>query len=333
MKVLSYNGQDFAEYVATNYKNSWNYKQKKFYYNSWWMPLPNTGIIKGEQDGKTIEFDMDSCLGRMLGDGTIVTLNDVPKSERWGEIGRTIKYFLKDSILYIYLDKMTHDSTFYDKIKAVGRDKAINKVVIDVRGNGGGSDLVWHKTLQAIIKDTLPYMAQIAFNDNKTMRKKLIGYKKITRFEKIGWLDNRKYGIISDTTMKIAPDTNSLNYSGTIYILTDRSTYSAASTLVNYAEHLDNLVSVGYSTGQMLGFGIMAPLFQLKYSKFTFRLACTMDITNCTKPIDVYHDFPEIEVYPTFEEEILYPHSIYDTKSEEYLYNYDSMFKKVLELK
>ena len=155
---------------------------------------------------------------------------------------------------------------------------------------------------------------------------------KYSTVENLKWLNNKKVRVLSHN-IYLHPDLNSLNYNGKIYILNDDATYSAAHSLVTYAEYLDQLVSIGYPTGQMVGFGLMPSLFQLKYSKFTFRLACTMDITNCSKPIDVYHDFPEIEVHPSLEEELLYPWSEYDTKSEEYLYKYDSMFKKVLELK
>ena len=58
-----------------------------------------------------------------------------------------------------------------------------------------------------------------------------------------------------------------------------------------------------------------------------------MDVTNCKKPLDVYHDIPEIEVNPTLEEGLLFPRSGYDTKSKEFLYRYDPWFRKVLELK
>lgn len=334
LKVFSYNNEDFTEYVGKKFKDSWDHKNNFFFREDWWMPLPDRGIIKGEQDGKMIEFNMSDYYGRMLNDRTRVDLDNIPvKKGSIYETNKEVKYFEKDSILFVYLDKMSEDASFYDKIKLEGRNKFIKKVIIDVRDNRGGNDLVWHNTLRAIIKDTLPYPAQIAFNDNKLMRDKLINYGEITRFEIIQYLDNRRYGIISDTTMTLAPDSNSLKYGGKIYILTNRGTYSSAHSLVSYADYLDNLVSVGESKGQIVGFGIMAQLFQLKYSKFTFRLSTTMDVTHCKKPLDIYHDFPEIEVIPSIEEVLLYPKSGYDIKSEEYLYQYDSMFKKVLELK
>lgn len=333
MRLISYNGQDFCKYVEenSNYKDRWDYKLNKYlipgYYN-----LPNKGILKVEQDGEIFEFNLADYTMALL-DNTIhfIKIDSVPFKKNKERKDKKVEYFKKDSILYIYVRSMIEDSALYDKIKDAGRGKKINKVVIDVRGNGGGSDFVWHKILKAIVRDSLPYNIRLAYNDSKIMRNKLKDYDKYSNVERLKWLNNKKVRVLSNDTY-LHPDSNSLNYNGKIYILKDDGTYSAAHSLVTYAEYLDQLVSVGYPTGRMVGFGVMPSLFQLKYSKFTFRLACTMDITNCTKSIDVYHDFPEIEVHQSLEEELLYPNSEYDTKSEEYLYKYDSMFKKVLEL-
>lgn len=333
MRLISYNGQDFCKYVEENYnyKDRWDYKLNKYltpvYYN-----IPKKGIVKAEQDGKIYEFDLADYTMSILG-STIYfgKLNSVPFKKKHETEDKKVEYFNKDSILYIYVGSMFEDSAFYDKIKYAGRGKKINKVVIDVRGNGGGSDLVWHKILKAIVRDSLPYNVRVAYNDTKLMRNKLKDFNKYSTVERLKWLDNKKLRVIGGGAY-LKPDSNSLNYNGKIYILYNKSTFSAAHSLVTYAEYLDQLVSIGYPTGRMVGFGLMPSLFQLKHSKFTFRLACTMDITNCTKPIDVYHDFPEIEVHQSLEEELLYPNSEYDTKSKEYLYKYDSMFKKVLEL-
>lgn len=333
MRIISYNGQEFSKYVEENYKNKdkWDYKLKKYllpgYYN-----LPNKGILKVEQDGKIFEFELSDYTMAIMGNSIhFVKLDSVPFKKNNEREDKKVVYFNKDSILYIYVGSMIEDNTFYDKIKESGRGKKINKVVIDVRGNGGGSDLVWHKILKAIVRDSLPYNVRVAYNDTKLMRNKLKDYNKYTTVERLKWLDNKKLRVIGGGAY-LKPDSNSLNFDGKIYILYDGGTFSAAHSLVTYAEYLDQLVSIGYPTGRMVGFGLMPSLFQLKYSKFTFRLACTMDITNCTKPIDVYHDFPEIEIQPSMEERLLYSDTKYDTKSKEYLYKYDSMFKKVLEL-
>ncbi len=337
MKILSYNGQDIHQYAKeNNFATRWDYNNKSFYLTR--LYLPNQGILKVEDHNKVYEINIDNYNTNTPGWGSAgtrsVKLEGVPELKDGISYNarKEVEFFEKDSILFVFLQSMMDDDTsFYDKIKEVGKGKVIKKIVIDVRGNRGGDDYVWHNTLKAIIKDSIPFDIKLAYNDTKIMRNKLKEHDKATTTEKISWLGNKKYRIISDNDCLVA-DSNSLQYEGKIYILYNGATFSAAHSLVTYAEYLDQLVSVGYSTGKMVGFGLMPSLFQLRYSKFTFRLACTMDVTNCTKPIDVYHDFPEIEVNPTIEEDLVCPMSIYDTKSIEFLYKYDTWFKKVLEL-
>jgi hypothetical protein len=331
MKLISYNGQDISKYIEGNCKNGirWDYKRKKYYCGDYWgFDFPRNGILKGEQDGKIVEFNLADYPQAIFCSRTVANLDSVPEGDNYFT-HKKVEFFDKDAILYIYVDKMIQDSSFYAKIKEVGKGKTIKKVVIDVRGNLGGSDNVWNSVLKAIVKDTLPYDIKLAFNDNKMMKEKLKGYA--FKYEKIKWLNNKSYGIIS-ANMKIIPDSNSLKYTGKIYVLGDYRTYSAGHSLVNYADQVDQVVSIGCPTGQMVGFGIGPQLFQLKNSKFSFRLACVIDILNVEKPIDAYKDFPEIEVYPTLEEKLLYPDSKFDVRSMEFLYKYDSMFKKVLAL-
>jgi len=336
MKMLAYNGQEFHKYAKeNNFATFWDYRKKEFYLSGLW--LPKSGILKVEQNDSVFEINLNDYITNWRWCNSIesVKIEGVPVDERNYPFNnrKEVKYFEKDSILYIYLQSMMVDDTsFYDKIKEVGKGKIIKKVVIDVRSNSGGSDLVWHNTLKAIIKDSIPFNLRVAYNNTKIMREKLKEHNSDVITEKISWLGNKKYRIITDNDYLVG-DSNSLKYDGKIYILYNEGTFSSAHSFVTYADYLDKLVSIGYPTGRLVGFGLMASLFQLEYSKFTFRLACTMDVTNCKKPIDVYHDFPEIEVNPTLEEGILYPSSFYDTKSKEFLYKYDPMFKKVIELK
>ena len=337
MKMLAYNGQVFHQYAKeNNFATRWDYKKKEFYLNGTW--LPKAGILKVEQNDSVFEINLNDyftnwgfnqSIGNVKLSGVSIDEFNYPFNNR-----KEVKYFENDSILYIYIKSMmVDDTTFYDIIKEVGKGKIIKKVVIDVRNNSGGSDHVWHNTLKAIIKDSIPFDIKLAYNNTKIMREKLKEHNPDVSTEKISWLGNKKYRIITDNDYYIVGDSNSLKYDGKIYILYNEGTFSAAHSFVTYADYLDKLVSIGCPTGRLVGFGLMPSLFQLKYSTFTFRLACTMDITNCKKPIDVYHDFPEIEVNPTLDEEILFPRSGYDTKSKEFLYRYDPWFRKVLELK
>jgi hypothetical protein len=337
MKIISVADEEISSFVKNQLlqKCYFDLKNKRFYYgDKWGIYIPDNAKIKAEQNGKEMEFYFNLYPGQMIVQTVPVVLFGVPIKEPLNLRPKyDVSYFPEDRILYISLTTMTEDNDqFYMQIKEVGKSNVIDKVIIDVRDNPGGSDYVWMKMISAIVKDTIHYSTKLAFCDSKIMRKKNNHMKDILTYEKIPFLDNRSYGILN-SEMLIIPDTNSIQYDKKIYVLSNRNTFSAGFSLVRFANEVEQVVSVGSPTGQMVGFGLMPELFQLKNSKFSFRLACVMDIYNATKPEDIYQDHTEIEITPTFEEEVLYPRSVYDMKSKPFLYQYDTGFKKVLELK
>ncbi len=109
--------------------------------------------------------------------------------------------------------------------------------------------------------------------------------------------------------------------------------YSSGHSLSSFAAVNEQLVSVGQPTGLLAGCGINPMLFQLKHSKFTFRLETAIDVTNAQTPLDVYQDFPEMLVEIPAQDQLDYfKYQNYDRQSETFLYKYDFLFKHVLKL-
>ena len=345
MRLISYNGEEVGKYIERNCEDDLRYDflRQKYYYGTWGFKFPRQGTLKGYQDGKFIEINLADYPVAIMGSFVKkqyyeILFNEIPQIEYKIDLyEKIVEFFEKDSILYIYIDKMDKYEDLCNKIKDVGNGKRINKIVIDVRGNGGGSDMVWLKTLSAIIKDTLDWYVKLAYNDTKLIKEKFKGYHPIDKKEPIKWLNNKIFGII-EAIIKIEPDDNSLKYDGKIYLLSDRNTYSSAHSLVNFAEQSEQIVSIGTPTGRLVGFGIGPQIFQLKNSKFTFRMPCVIDITDCNKVADAYKDFHEVLVKPDFQEVMIYhialspQNKAYNLKSEIYLRRHDTWFQKVLEM-
>jgi hypothetical protein len=97
----------------------------------------------------------------------------------------------------------------------------------------------------------------------------------------------------------------------------------------------DNIVSVGETTGKLLGFGVTPVFFTLPNSCFTFQLEPVLDLSNATTLWDYYHDNVEIPVDISVAQRVHYfNYSIQgDIYSKEYLFNYDPVFQKMLEQK
>ncbi|MDR2980129.1 MAG: hypothetical protein LBV02_06800 [Bacteroidales bacterium] len=343
-KIISYKGIPYEKYVQDNLAyfspigTRWDNEKKEYY--SITSLIPFTDTIKVENQGNEIDID----LGRkykisITQTDTVCKKEDVQKSKfPLGE--KKVLYFEEDSILYIYLnDMIDFENLIPLKIKNIGKLKPISKIIIDVRGNRGGGDLVWHNILRAIVADTLIYDPVIAFKNTKRLKK---FYSYPNAFADIRKLDIKVFDWCPDESFLVTnfehtfliPDSNSLQYTGKIYIIQNEEVYYAGHSLTTYASHIEQLVSIGEPSGLFAGFGLSPNLFQLKHSKFSFRIELAIDVSEVKEPSDVYQNIPEIIVAipPKEKFEYIKDHS-YDKQSKEYLYKYDYLFRKIAEMK
>jgi hypothetical protein len=131
------------------------------------------------------------------------------------------------------------------------------------------------------------------------------------------------------------PDSNSLQYDRKIYILQNEFVASATGSLLAQAKPFPQFITVGIPTGNLMGVGFSPDAFQLPESKFTFFMEACVDLTDCKTAIDVFHDRPKIEIYPTLDEIIEMNNYGYflNRRGDEFLFKHDYLFKKILEMK
>lgn len=240
-----------------------------------------------------------------------------------------VSYFEKDKILFIRIPEM-NNWNFYPLEIAKFQNKEIQKIVIDIRGNNGGNDYTWMNTIVSIIADPLKIpIKTVARNTN--LAKKLIG-RKVNKLLDVPFLESDKYFICTNDTQILNPEKKSLNYKKNIYILIDENSFSSSLAFASIAKYFDNIITVGKPTGRIGGRGISPVYITLPYSKLMVQAEPLIDVTNCNTAEDVYHDDVEVLVEP----DIKYYQVLFHAKnpySEEFLYQYDPYFKKVLEAK
>jgi uncharacterized protein YuzE len=247
-----------------------------------------------------------------------------------------VDYFTDADILYIRLPQMWNDKLYIKEILKKGKDVPLKKVVIDIRQNGGGSDYVWGNILSNIIKKPLDISAKIGFKNTKKAIKALELDKDSFDVIKISMLENQEFGTLT-WGETLQPSDSTLGFEGKIYILQDRLIFSSAGSLSNVAKMVDNIISVGEKTGNLLGFGIAPIVFTLPNSYFTFQLEPVLDLSNTHSVYDFYHDNVEIPVDISVKQRVKYFENFNtdQTKgiySKDFLYNHDPVFQKVLEL-
>jgi hypothetical protein len=350
-KILKYDNQPIDDFVVTRigslppYTIRWDFSRQKYYTD--WLILQRDKVITVENidNEKILKFKPDDYNLTVSGISLPEILDNISlyQKNRKNRKPQQVTYLPDQEILYIYTSKMKNIDNYKltEEIKQEGRDKNIKKIIIDVRKNQGGSDLYWIDMLSAIIKDTISFKSCLALNANRKVKQYFhteYPEEMIKDFKRsrVPVLANSKM-LIETTNNKytIIPDSNSLKYSGNIYLLQDIDTYSSGHSFTSVARQIPQLISVGMPTGNIAGFGLNPWGFQLNHSKFTFQFEPAIDIALVQTWEDVFQDIPEIEIYPTLEEYLTFEEygAFLDKSSPEFLKKYDYLFKKVLEMK
>ncbi|MDR2980543.1 MAG: S41 family peptidase, partial [Bacteroidales bacterium] len=301
-KIISYENIPYHNYVLKNnarfFKGSirWDFKKNQYFSNA--SAFHNEGeLVVEDEKGNRDTINLSAYKGIMAKQFSDTTLFRHPNFKYCLPHKREKKvlFFETDKILYIYLNDMYDaENTFIAKVKELGGNKEIEKIIIDVRGNRGGGDPFWHQLLKAIVADSLIYDVQMAFCNSELMRERLGAHAESTslKVQMFHWLPDVELLVTQYTPTYFVPDSNSLQYKGKIYVLQDEDVFSSGLSLTTYCSHVEQLVSVGEPTGLLAGFGLTPFLYQLKNSKFSFRLEPAVDITKANSALDVYQDFP-----------------------------------------
>ncbi len=275
--ISAFNGIPVSEFVAQNryklYNLSWDEKNSEWYSELFWL---NKEVITNNKFSLTIgekEVALDSR-------------KTVDITEKFKQFSSTpIVTAFNIDILYIRLPVMSNSQWYIEQItKQFNSD--IKKIIIDIRGNRGGQDKVWHEILSTLICDTVSVKTDISINDNEAT-KKILPLFKLDSFQIVN-------------TAEIFPGPQSISFDGTIYIFQDSDTYSAASSLSSLAFQMENVVLVGQPLSHIGGRGLTPLIFRLNNSGIIFRMPFTLDLSG--SKVNPYMNKVEIEINQNAEE-------------------------------
>lgn len=220
-------------------------------------------------------------------------------------------------ILYIYMPQMAHAEWYVAELHKKF-SKNINKIVIDVRNNGGGSDMVWQTLLRNIMDRPLEYRFYVGFNHNELLEKPLGKFGKIENNGNVSTVEN---------LVRLLPTDNTVAFQGEIYVLQDKYSYSAASSLASVAMQQENMHLIGEPNRYIGGYGFPALIFKLPHSGIVFHLAFTTDLSGGKD--NPYMDKVQVLIREDDPKEYCNRLLNDDFRSEEYLLHKDNLMKYV----
>jgi len=275
---------------------AYDYKHKK-YFAEYFAVSPdfinkNTRFIIFEDNKKNILQDTFHT--------NILLLEGLSKKQQ--QQNNSTVFTIQDSILYVRMPNMFGNDDFYiQEIQKLYNKNYIKKIVIDIRGNPGGSDMVWMNVLSHIISDTIRQNVAIyAQNTDKRIRaylekrNKLINKTDSIQTEYLSLLNSEFIKIYKEEE-KIFPHENSIRFNGKIVIIQDENTFSAAGSLVTIAKGKDNIISVGYRINDIGGRGLGPLLFQLPHTNMLIVMPFVIDYSDVNKMSDFFKCIPNVE--------------------------------------
>jgi C-terminal processing protease CtpA/Prc len=224
-----------------------------------------------------------------------------------------------NKIAYIQLKSMMTNNRFssendgeiiYDFLQQI---EDYPYLIVDIRGNGGGSDGYWRNNLVAyLINKHTYYDAHLLFKDSEYIKPFIEDRYTLFHAKTTEQLpSNKSYPPEAKTKLKYFVTTtndvvpyNPVKFKGKIYLLVDGEVYSAAESFASFAKSTGWATLVGTTTG---GDGIIADpaLMMLPNSGIVIRFSSCMGLNPDGTANEEFHTMPDIYVEQTYQDTLL----------------------------
>lgn len=345
MKLISCNNKEIHQFVKNMEELisplRWDRANKKVYHENFYT----VGEIYKNNQLKLafIDNNKEKKILNITKDDTVTFLEEKKNNFGYNSSNASVitHYFEKEQIFYGKIPAMDEKfgDTLTNRFQTILNKFPVKSIVLDVRGNGGGSDTTYGKFLGKIMSDTLKTnitVGRILSPLNckyYEMNKDSITAYGMSLTKEGPKLKNLKmfYNIIPNYSF-FYPEKETLAFNGAVYILQDRFIYSSTSNLSSLAYKNNRLISIGEMPNLLGGMQNITSVFCLPYSKVIFRIEPQIDFTDCKSVADIFQN--QVEHFVTYPSDFLHERSTTneDIFGKNFLLQKDPMFKKAVEL-
>lgn len=326
--------------------NRFDFKRRIFYGNAFNGFGDNFYVFL---DRPPREFKFRTPAGREISLKTDDSIRLAPPPHPPFSSAAAVLYLPQEKLLYLRIPAMDMNTIdFYkNEIRKAGNGKEIAAVVLDVRFNPGGSDLVWRGILSQLLEQPLTFKNTSAILDTSEIReyfkrRREVHAKFYPELPESSSVPGQRAGqplpllgdgsfLVDDETTEITPAKDSLKLDRPIYVLV-QDIYSSTGGLLAAANRSDRLISVGMPNPVSLGAGPDPLHLALPNSKLIFSVEVSADISGCKTAGDTFHGNVEVPVELSAIDFFEYWNSDTGTDRSGWLRHKDPFMRKVFEL-
>lgn len=325
LEITHCNGLAINQYVNSLYP--WLVMKWDFVHHSYFADAFFKSFNLSSTDRLTLRFKGDDTARKFtVGDSVTLENNAVAVAPKI----KKIIWFADRKVLYIRMPVMElADTDYYANEILKYRDSHIDKIVVDIRDNGGGSDYVWRRLLSNLITKPIIYSVTTLANHNDRVIDLLKGQFDVKTTIKVPFLDNREFYADNTETDTIPMNVSSIKFNGKLFILQNKNNYSSAGAFLAIGNRVSNFYTLGEPTGTQLGLGVNPLVNELPESGIVYRVEPLIEYSDVNVPEDIFHNKVKIPVILRLRD-VLEMLVATDRYSESFLLDKDPMFRKAL---
>ncbi|MCA9769583.1 MAG: hypothetical protein KC485_12260 [Gemmatimonadetes bacterium] len=324
--ITSYNGEEIASFIRRHLTQvrPVQVDQGGTVYSLRFYRAGEPAFRLGLSDGRELVLRLDDSVTWQVPRTHDITYFSQPRPR--------VLHFAEQRTLYIGIPMMDEDvvegiTASIDSLVRAGA--TIERIAIDIRGNGGGSDLTWRRVVSHLVDRDLAFALDLRMKDNPLTRGR---YPRQPRPEAtpIALLGGVPYWVHNDDVVTFGPDSTSLRFQGPIYVLRDRYIYSSAGNFADFASQDPQFTTVGAPTDLVGGAQIEPLFFRLDHSGIVFRLEPALDFSGVRTLDDFAHNTVEVTITPSVEDLFLRSTFAGDIYDRDFLLEHDPLFRYVV---